>query len=74
MIPLTTQIAALRFPGTVMVDADAESGLRRPSVALVFQLTVVDRRVVGPRMGQLSTTVLRSLWDALDRLTGRSFD
>jgi mRNA interferase MazF len=74
MIPLTTQIAALRFPGTVMVDSDPENGLRRPSVALVFQLTVVDRRVVGSRMGRVSEDVLGNLWDALDRLTGRVGD
>jgi mRNA interferase MazF len=74
MIPLTTQIAALRFPGTVMVDADQENGLRRPSVALVFQLTVVDQRVVGPRMGRISETVLQSIWDELDRLSGRGRD
>jgi mRNA interferase MazF len=74
MIPLTTQIAALRFPGTVLVDADQENGLRRPSVALVFQLTVVDRRVVGSRMGRISESVLADVWDALDRLTGRGGD
>lgn len=71
MIPLTTQLAALRFPGTVVVDADSENGLRRPSVALVFQLTVADRQVLGSRMGRVSEGVVGSLWDALDRLTGR---
>jgi mRNA interferase MazF len=71
MIPLTTQLAALRFPGTVMVDADQENGLRRASVALVFQLTVVDQRVVAPRMGRISETVLTSIWEEMDRLTGR---
>jgi mRNA interferase MazF len=74
MIPLTTQIAALRFPGTVMVDADQENGLRRSSVALVFQLTVADQRVVGPRIGRISETVLQSIWNELDRLTGRAGD
>jgi mRNA-degrading endonuclease toxin of MazEF toxin-antitoxin module len=39
VLPLTTQQDALRFPGTVLVEADAENGLRRASVALVFQLT-----------------------------------
>jgi mRNA-degrading endonuclease toxin of MazEF toxin-antitoxin module len=74
MIPLTTQLDALRFPGTVMIDADRENGLRRSSVALVFQLTVVDQRVVGSRMGQVSTAVLGDIRDALDRLTGRAGD
>jgi mRNA-degrading endonuclease toxin of MazEF toxin-antitoxin module len=34
MAPLTTLLAALRFPGTVFVGADQENGLRRASVAL----------------------------------------
>jgi len=36
LVPMTTQLAALRFPGTVLVDVDAENGLRRASVALEF--------------------------------------
>ena len=74
MVPLTTQTAALRFPGTVLVDIDSSNGLRRPSVALVFQLTVVDRPVLGSRMGRVSDVVLGNIWDALDRLTGRAGD
>jgi mRNA interferase MazF len=50
-IPLTTQLDALRFPGTVLVDADANNGLRRASVALVFQLTAVDRSFLSTRLG-----------------------
>src|SRR5205823_7544338 len=57
LIPLTTQQDALRFPGTVFVDPDAENGLRRASVALVFQLTVADQRFLGPRLGRVSTAV-----------------
>jgi mRNA interferase MazF len=74
MIPLTSQLAALRFPGTVLVDADSDNGLRRPSIALVFQLTVVDQRLVGTRMGRISEALLETIWDALDRLTGRVGD
>lgn len=43
LVPLTTQIDALRFPGTVLVEADSQNGLCRASMALVFQLTAVDR-------------------------------
>jgi mRNA-degrading endonuclease toxin of MazEF toxin-antitoxin module len=74
MVPLTTQLSALRFPGTVLVDADHENGLRRPSVALVFQLTVVDRRFLGSRMGRISDAVLGAIWEALDRVKGRHGD
>lgn len=36
LVPLTSQMDALRFPGTVLVEADGRNGLRRASVALVF--------------------------------------
>src|SRR5258708_403812 len=55
LIPLTTQKDALRFPGTVLVEPDANNGLRTPSVALVFQLTVMDRRFLGHQLGKIST-------------------
>jgi mRNA-degrading endonuclease toxin of MazEF toxin-antitoxin module len=74
MVPLTTQLSALRFPGTVLVDVDQENGLRRPSVAMVFQLTVVDQRFLGSRMGRISEAVLGDIWNAFDRLTGRRGD
>ena len=60
LIPLTTQQDALRFPGTVLVEADAENGLRRASVALVFQLTVVDSRFVSERLGRVSDEILQA--------------
>lgn len=71
LIPLTTQMDALRFPGTVLVEASAQNGLRRASVALVFQLTAVDRRFVISRAGEISETTLQQIWAALDKLTGR---
>src|SRR5579884_431112 len=71
IIPLTSQLDALRFPGTVLVEADADNGLRRASVALVFQLTVVDRRVLGSRLGKVSNTVMDAIWRAFDEITDR---
>jgi mRNA-degrading endonuclease toxin of MazEF toxin-antitoxin module len=71
VIPLTTQLGTLRFPGTVLVDPDTENGLRRSSVALVFQLTVLDRRYLGPKMGRVSETMVKELWSALDEITAR---
>jgi mRNA interferase MazF len=72
LIPLTTQMDALRFPGTVLVEADSQNGLRRASVALVFQLTAVDRRFAAGRVGEVSETLLRQIWTTFDELTGRS--
>jgi mRNA-degrading endonuclease toxin of MazEF toxin-antitoxin module len=71
LIPLTSQLDALRFPGTELVEPDVGNGLRKPSVALVFQLTAVDRRYLGSRIGKVSAELLNSLWSSFDALTGR---
>jgi mRNA-degrading endonuclease toxin of MazEF toxin-antitoxin module len=71
LVPLTTQLDALRFPGTVLVEPDSENGLRRPSVALTFQLAVLDQRFVGQRLGAISETVMKAIWSAFDEITER---
>jgi len=71
LIPLTTRQEALRFPGTVLVEPAPSSGLRHPSVALVFQLTAVDKRFLGSQLGRVSETVMTSIWSALDDVAGR---
>ena len=71
VIPLSGQQDALRFPGTVLVEPDAGNGLRRLSVALVFQLTAIDKRIFGQPLGAVSQTVLAEVWEALDEITGR---
>lgn len=72
LVPLTSQLDALRFPGTILVEPDQENGLRRPSVALVFQLTAVDSLFVTSRVGNVSEQVLEEIFSALDALTGRT--
>lgn len=72
IVPLTSQLDALRFAGTVLVEADSQNGLRRASVALVFQLTAIDRRHLADRLGAVSEEILKEIWTALDRLLGRA--
>jgi mRNA-degrading endonuclease toxin of MazEF toxin-antitoxin module len=50
VVPLTSQFDALRFPGTVLIEADPLNGLRHTSVALVFQLTAIDHRYIHARL------------------------
>src|SRR5262245_8786515 len=71
VIPFTSQQDALRFPGTVLIEPDNRNGLRQPSVALVFQLTVLDKRFLAAKLGSISKTNLHSLWDALDEVMER---
>src|SRR5207248_6137230 len=71
MVPLTTQHDALRFPGTVLVEADATNGLRRASVALGFQMTAIDKQFLSGRLGRISEVVRQQLWTAIDEITSR---
>lgn len=72
VVPLTSQLDALRFAGTILVETDSRNGLRRASVALVFQLTAVDRRYISDRLGVISKEVMGEIWLAFDKLTGRA--
>ena len=72
MIPLTTRLDTLRFPGTVLIEPDPQNGLKRLSVALVFQLTAVDTRFVRERLGQLSAEKLEEILRALSELLTES--
>jgi mRNA-degrading endonuclease toxin of MazEF toxin-antitoxin module len=54
LIPLTTQQDALRFSGTILIEPEANNHLRQPSIALVFQLTAVDKNFVKDKLGAIS--------------------
>jgi mRNA-degrading endonuclease toxin of MazEF toxin-antitoxin module len=72
VVPLTSQLDSLRFDGTVLVEADSQNGLRQHSVALVFQLTAVDKRFITDKLGNLSDNVLEQIFLTLAHLTGRT--
>jgi mRNA interferase MazF len=71
IVPLTSTSAALRFAGTLFVPPDSQNGLTMPSVALVFQLSAVDKRNCLQRLGLLAPQALDQVLTLLDRLTGR---
>jgi mRNA interferase MazF len=72
VVPLTTATAALRFVGTILIRPTAETGLQRPSVALVFQLRAIDRRRIKERIGRLTSEMLNEMFAELDKITGRT--
>ena len=61
MVPLTSNLGALRFPHTFRVDPSPQNGLAQPSVLLVFQLRAVDKRRLGDRVGRLAPHHLQQL-------------
>jgi mRNA interferase MazF len=70
IIPMTSSLAALRFPATVAIPATAANGLAHDSVLLVFQIRVLDRKRLGRRIGTAEASVVAHVYEALDKLTG----
>ena len=71
LIPLTTQQDALRFAGTILIEPDSKNHLRHISVALLFQLTAVDKTFVGNKLGIITSDKMSEIWMAFDELMGR---
>ncbi len=70
VVPLTSNTAQERFPGNVLVPADAV-GLGKDSVALVTQLGPVDREFVDPYpVGHLPNYLLTQIAAGIRLATG----
>ena len=61
VVPLSSAMAALRFPGTAQVKATDSSGLRTDSVALVFQIRAIDRSRIKEPIGAVSKLELAEI-------------
>ena len=70
VIPITSAVAATRFAGTLVLEPNAINHLRQTSVALVFQIRAVDRRIVGEKIGEVMPDQRTEIYTLLDRLTG----
>jgi mRNA interferase MazF len=68
VVPFTSQLAAARFPGTLIVQPDQVNGLSMPSVALGFQLGAQDKRSFMRRVGELDPTTVDAILDLVRRL------
>ncbi len=67
---LTSQLAALRFPGSVRIEPSVENGLRVPPVAMAFQARALDRTRFKRKIGALAEADLRAVLEELRKLTG----
>ena len=52
--PITSNLAALRFALSVLVEPSPENGLTLPSIVMVFQLRAVDKQRLVRKIGQMS--------------------
>lgn len=70
IVPFTSSMTATQFTGTTVVQPDGTNGLTLPSVALVFQLTAVDKRFFLSVLGVLDAKDLAAILAVLQKLTG----
>ncbi len=68
VIPLTSNLQALRFPYTLLIKKSKFNGLELDSVALLFQITAVDRTYFRNKIGGLEEISIKRLDDILIRL------
>jgi mRNA-degrading endonuclease toxin of MazEF toxin-antitoxin module len=69
IVPFTSQTATLRYPGTHLVQPSTSNGLTSPSVAMAFQMRVLDQRSCLARLGELDSIDLDLIIAAIDLLT-----
>lgn len=65
VVPMTTTLAVLRFPGTILVNPTAANGLTDPSVLMACSVTTLDKSRVGGKRGQLDPPDQAALKKAL---------
>ena len=54
IVPVTSNLSALRFGFSVRVEPSRENGLMSPSVVMVFQLRAIDKARIIRKIGRVS--------------------
>ncbi len=70
IIPCTSNLQALRLPHTIQLKPTERNGLDGPSIALVLQLRVIDKRRLQAKIGSVERKVLSEIDDKLRELLG----
>lgn len=70
IVPLTSQLKALKFSGTFAIDPTKENGLTTRSVVLTQQLRAIDKSRVIESIGSLSEDDLRLVETEIRKLLG----
>ena len=61
IVPVTSSLAALRFPFTVRIEPSLTNGLKLSSVAMVFQLRAIDRKRIIRKISKLESEYLAQI-------------
>ncbi|MBI4692019.1 MAG: type II toxin-antitoxin system PemK/MazF family toxin [Candidatus Terrybacteria bacterium] len=61
VIPLTSNMEALKFPYTLTIFSDKQNNLSQDSVALIFQIRAVDKSRITKVIGKISTNFQKKI-------------
>ena len=61
VIPLTSNVQALRFPHTIEIKPSNKNGLSVISVALVFQIRAIDKKRLKKKIGELEDKTINEV-------------
>jgi mRNA interferase MazF len=64
IVPITSNLRRLNIPGTFTIPT-GEGGLTQESVALCYQIAVIDRQRLIRQLGRLSLSYIQQLNEAL---------
>ena len=71
VIPITSNLRAASFAGTLRIEPDEDNGLTIPSVLLVFQLRAIDKRRLLNMAGKITSKQLEQVLQMVDVLLGK---
>lgn len=70
VVPLTSNIQALRFPHTIEVEPSKLNGLSAISIALCFHLRAVDKSRLKKKIGDIEKSLLAKIDEMIKALLG----
>lgn len=68
VIPLTSNLQALRFPHTLEIKKSKENKLEKDSIALIFQIQSLDKKRFINKIGTLENSYMNQIDKILKKL------
>ena len=70
VVPITSNMEALKFPHTLIIAPDKQNKLEQKSIAMIFQLRAVDKTRITKIIGRLN----KNIGDTLDKMIRKMLD
>ncbi len=70
VVPLTSNLEALRFPYTLTIFPDKQNNLKQISVALIFQIRAIDKSRIVKVIGRINKNTEKKIDELLKSLLG----